>query len=99
MERRGSNTLPLPRNDGRRATAQITVVAEGDVGDGLSAELVDAIALQAAREDFAAWLRDQRLARGMTVEDVARITRIQLRALERLEAARFDELPADVFVR
>ncbi|KAB2897450.1 MAG: hypothetical protein F9K40_12885, partial [Kofleriaceae bacterium] len=39
------------------------------------------------------------MARGLTREHVARVTRIQLRTLERLEEGRFDELPADVFVR
>ena len=56
-------------------------------------------AVMAARGGFAAWLREGRLARGMTLEQVARVTRIQHRALERLEEARFEELPADVFVR
>ncbi|HUQ07671.1 MAG TPA: helix-turn-helix transcriptional regulator [Kofleriaceae bacterium] len=48
---------------------------------------------------MAAWLTAGRMARGLTREHVARVTRIQLRTLERLEEGRFDELPADVFVR
>jgi hypothetical protein len=52
-----------------------------------------------ARDAFAAWLRAQRETRGVSLEDVARVTKIHLRTLERLEDARFDELPADVFVR
>src|SRR5688572_23634887 len=51
------------------------------------------------RAALAAWLTAGRTARGMTREHVARVTRIQLRTLERLEEGRFDELPADVFVR
>ena len=78
----------------RRATA--SMVAVSDVAEP---EGVDMLAVQAAREEFAAWLRVGRDARGMTLDEVARVTRIQQRALERLEAARFDELPADVFVR
>ncbi len=35
----------------------------------------------------------------MSVEDVAKVTKIQPRILERLEAGRFEGLPADVFVR
>jgi hypothetical protein len=53
----------------------------------------------AGRASLSAWLTAGRLARGLTREHVARVTRIQLRTLERLEEGRFDELPADVFVR
>src|SRR5687768_8548319 len=52
-----------------------------------------------SRAELARWLTAGRLARGLTREHVARVTRIQLRTIERLEEARFDELPADVFVR
>lgn len=53
----------------------------------------------AGRASLAAWLTAGRMTRGLSREHVARVTRIQLRTLERLEAGRFDELPADVFVR
>jgi hypothetical protein len=66
--------------------------ASSKLGDEMTAMI-------AARGGFAAWLREGRSARGLTIEDVARITRIQQRTLERLEDGRFDELPADVFVR
>ncbi len=59
----------------------------------------DDVAMAAARGGFAAWLRAGRAARQLTVEDVARVTRIQQRALERLESGQFEELPAEVFVR
>lgn len=52
-----------------------------------------------ARSAFAAWLRAERETRGIPLEEIARVTKIQIRALERLEDAAFDELPADVFVR
>jgi hypothetical protein len=52
-----------------------------------------------AREAFAAWLRSERETRGVPLEEIARVTKIQIRTLERLEDAAFDELPADVFVR
>ncbi len=53
----------------------------------------------AGRASLAAWLTAGRMSRGLSREHVARVTRIQLRTLERLEEGRFDELPADVFVR
>src|SRR5690242_292370 len=56
-------------------------------------------AVAAARGAFADWLRAYREARGISLDEVARVTKIQIRTLERLEDARFDELPADVFVR
>jgi hypothetical protein len=93
MERRGANTM-IER---RRATASFAA-AEPVVPDAEQA-IADAAEMQAAREAFAAWLRAGRDARGMTIAQVAQTTRIQQRALERLEAASFDELPADVFVR
>ena len=52
-----------------------------------------------ARADLAQWLVAGREARGLTREQVAQTTRIQLRTIERLEEGQFDDLPADVFVR
>jgi len=52
-----------------------------------------------ARSELAGWLRTARSRRKMSVEDVAKVTKIQLRILESLEAGRSDGLPADVFVR
>jgi len=51
---------------------------------------------------LAMWLRAGRSQRNMRLEDVARITKIQPRILERLEAGTIkpgDGMPADVFVR
>lgn len=45
------------------------------------------------------WLRAGRAAKGMSLDDVAKITKIQLRILERLEAGKLEGLPAEVFVR
>lgn len=59
----------------------------------------DDVAIAVARSAFSAWLRSARELRGLRLDDVARVTRIQLRTLERLEQAAFNELPADVFVR
>lgn len=44
-------------------------------------------------------LRYERELRGMSLEEVARATRIPLVSLERVEADRFDDLPGEVFVR
>src|SRR5262245_66054783 len=52
-----------------------------------------------ARTNLATWLRDGRTQKKLTIEDVARITKIQLRILERLESGQYDGLPAEVFVK
>ncbi len=55
-----------------------------------------------ARMSLAMWLRAGRSQRNMRLEDVARITKIQVRILERLEAGTIkpgDGMPAAVFVR
>ena len=52
-----------------------------------------------ARMSLALWLRAGRAQRGLSIEDVAKVTKIQPRILERLEAGKFDGLPAEVFVR
>jgi cytoskeletal protein RodZ len=55
-----------------------------------------------ARMSLAMWLRGGRSQRNMSLEDVARITKIQVRILERLEAGTIkpgDGMPAEVFVR
>jgi hypothetical protein len=58
-----------------------------------------AIDVAGARRLLASWLRAGRQARNLTLVEVAKITKIQSRTLEHLEAGRFDQLPADVFVR
>src|SRR5436190_23169133 len=55
-----------------------------------------------ARMSLALWLRAGRAQRGLSLDDVARVTKIQPRILERLEAGSInpgDGLPAEVFVR
>lgn len=51
------------------------------------------------RTSLALWLRAGRLQRGLSVADVARVTKIQSKILDQLEAGKTDGLPADVFVR
>ncbi|MBA3501056.1 MAG: helix-turn-helix domain-containing protein [Myxococcota bacterium] len=48
---------------------------------------------------LALWLRTGRTERKLSLGDVARITKIQPRILERLEGGNLDGLPAEVFVR
>ena len=52
-----------------------------------------------AKMSLALWLRTGRTQRGMTLEAVAKVTKIQGRILERLEAGKLEGLPAEVFVR
>src|SRR4051812_42470762 len=51
------------------------------------------------RKGLAVWLCAGRTRRGMSLDDVAKVTKIQPRILERLEAGKLEGLPADVFVR
>jgi cytoskeletal protein RodZ len=55
--------------------------------------------LQGAVSSVGGRLRRERELRGMSVEEIARATRIPLASLERLEADRYDDLPGEVFVR
>ena len=52
-----------------------------------------------AEMSLAMWLRNGRAQKNLSLDDVAKVTKIQPRILERLEAGRLDGLPADVFVR
>jgi cytoskeletal protein RodZ len=50
------------------------------------------------RDDIGTYLRKQREARGMTLAELSRATKIKESSLIALEAAKFDSLPARVFV-
>lgn len=50
-------------------------------------------------ETVGRFLRQQRLARRMSLEEVARTTRVPISSVERIEADQFEELPGEVFVR
>ena len=52
-----------------------------------------------ARMSLGLWLRAGRAEKKLSLDDVARTTKIQVRILERIEAGTLDGLPADVFVR
>jgi cytoskeletal protein RodZ len=45
------------------------------------------------------YLRSMREARGMSVEEISRATRIPVASIERIEGDHFDDLPGEVFVR
>ncbi|HLV64513.1 MAG TPA: helix-turn-helix domain-containing protein, partial [Polyangiaceae bacterium] len=45
------------------------------------------------------YLREQREARGISIEEISRGTRVPVSSVERIESDRFDELPGEVFVR
>jgi hypothetical protein len=51
------------------------------------------------RTSLALWLRAGRAQRQLTLDDVARVTKIQPRILEKIEAGELEGLPAAVFVR
>jgi hypothetical protein len=98
MDRRSNQTndLATPRTASISST---TTSVEPRRGSRLPTDVGVGPENQAGRTGMAAWLTAGRTARGLTREHVARVTRIQLRTIERLEEGRFDELPADVFVR
>ena len=50
-------------------------------------------------QSIGSFLKTQRQRRDMSLEEVARVTRIPTPSLESIEADRFDELPGEVFVR
>ena len=52
-----------------------------------------------SRDRFCEYLRAQRERAGLSIEDIARVTKIPERSLRQLEEGKFEELPADVFVR
>src|SRR5687768_9607904 len=56
-------------------------------------------AMNDARESLALWLRSGRALKKLSLEDVAKITKIQTRILIKLERGELDGLPADVFVK
>jgi cytoskeletal protein RodZ len=50
-------------------------------------------------QSIGSFLKSHREQRRMSLEEVARVTRIPTPSLESIEADRFDELPGEVFVR
>lgn len=50
-------------------------------------------------ESIGRYLKGMREARGMSVEEIARATRIPIASIERVEGDHFDDLPGEVFVR
>lgn len=56
-------------------------------------------AIRASRETFCGHLVGAREKSGKSLDEIASVTRIPMRSLERIEAGEFEKLPADVFVR
>jgi cytoskeletal protein RodZ len=56
-------------------------------------------ALAKIEEHFGSYLRRGREARGLSIAELSRATKIKESVLEQVEAARLDALPAQVFVR
>jgi cytoskeletal protein RodZ len=50
-------------------------------------------------ETIGQYLRQQRKAQRMSIEEVSRATRVPMASIERIEADRLDELPGEVFVK
>jgi len=50
-------------------------------------------------DSFGAYLKNQRELRGVSLEDIANARRITLKHLEALEEDRYDDLPAEVFIK
>jgi cytoskeletal protein RodZ len=50
-------------------------------------------------ESIGRFLKNRREAQGMSVEEIARATRIPFASIERIEGDHFDDLPGEVFVR
>lgn len=53
----------------------------------------------APAETLGRYLKQRREARGMSLNELSRVTRIPTASLEAVESDRFDELPGEVFVR
>lgn len=52
-----------------------------------------------SRQQFCHYLRERREGASLSIEEIARTTKIPERSLRRIEAGQFEELPGDVFVR
>ena len=50
-------------------------------------------------DEFCAYLRGERELKALTLAEISRITKVPAPSLRRLETGKFDELPAEVFVR
>jgi cytoskeletal protein RodZ len=50
-------------------------------------------------ETVGQYLRRQRESKQMSIEEIARSTRVPMSSVERIESDQFDELPGEVFVR
>jgi hypothetical protein len=93
MDRRDPPSQRPPAQVSRHGLRKLESLTRGRRTPG------DGSAFREACGELSSWLVAGREARGLSREQVAQTTRIQLRTIERIEEGRFDELPADVFVR
>lgn len=85
----------VPSRLGRAATQS----GPGGTNSMSASSATSAMTSEEAWGSLAAWLRNGRVERGMSIADIARTTKIQARILEDLESGIAEGLPADVFVR
>lgn len=85
----------VPSRLGRAATQS----GPGGTNSMSASSATNATTSEEAWGSLAAWLRNGRVERGMSIADIARTTKIQARILEDLESGVAEGLPADVFVR
>jgi len=50
-------------------------------------------------DELGAYLRGEREQKSLTLAEISKITKVPMQSLRRIEAGKFDELPAEVFVR
>ena len=50
-------------------------------------------------DDFGSYLKHERELRGISLEEIASVTKIHIKYLKALEAGQFDQLPGEVFIK
>jgi hypothetical protein len=89
----------MERRPDRSDSDRLKSVESVEQSAGPAGSSLPAATIGDAPVSLALWLRAGRIRRGMSLDDVARVTKIQPRILERLEAGKLEGLPAEVFVR
>jgi len=92
---RNPSTLSNDRRTDKRGASRGRASSAPVVRDAPEPDAV----MDPVTEPLGNYLKVQRERRGMSVAELARVTRIPASSLEAIEADRFDELPGEVFVR
>lgn len=72
----------------------------GIQGGSTLAEMVDLERMsESGKQGLARWLSAGRVTKGLSIDDVSRITKIPSRTIQRLESGNHEGLPAEVFVK